>query len=469
MGRRDLLCAARAAARPYHGRADRPWTETFGNHLVVSRSYVDEDGYVLVDPMPPSPPLSSSQHDITPFELGTRLLTKMYESLVTNRLYDTRFQRGRRPSDDASDNRDEEGRQVRSLATAYFDAPSTDSWNVLAGAIDIARVWAFSDVESPHSSCSTRANVNVASLDRDTRMKLAVCLTVAWKFARGMNTAFYRDFEAFEPPTRGGYGDGRFDDCWMSRRTLELGFVAYLVLYPDEQEILGDWTPKNVWSLRALQSCALELETKLVCDVHTFPCLARNAQVRAELFIEHLLLIRAVTIQRGMQLRALLPFFVRGSMFKRFDDFASPYIELLCDDVEYEDENNDPGPIGLVCAAWLCMRHSGLPARDLDNYGTLFDETHEAVARRLIDNLLCAIDVDPLFYSGGCYGDVQWHSYNHCTVPALKNALMACAPPKRDDFDALTKTFVDPTERTDTASPTSVILLRCVSKVCSWS
>jgi hypothetical protein len=197
---------------------------------------------------------------------------------------------------------------VRRLSTQMLCWPSTDSWGIFIGALDLARVYAINK--------QTIYRRGEDSLDRATRLRLAACFTVSWKFNR----------------CRQGLFPNPFSDDEGNAHSLELALMGSLFLTPTELQALGAF-PTNVSKWEGLQSHMIELEVGLVVGVATFPSLAENALSVAERELEALLERRIPGIQTWRQLlivRSLLPFFVRVSLVPSAAIYASAAGDAHC-------------------------------------------------------------------------------------------------------------------------------------------
>jgi len=347
---------------------------------------------------PPVEQLCCDRHEVTPLELAGRFLTRAYECMVTSDVWDTRFHRGRRQGDLRCDEDDET--TVRSLATDYLARATTDSWSVLSGAIELARIWGlrYHVVQESYTVDD--------DLGEPTRMRLATCLHVSWKFARSLCSHMPREFAP------GPTSDSR------NAKTLELAFVGYACLRNHEQDEIGPWHPRNTVQLRILQRRMQALETALVCgDLAVFPALNHNALVTAEWKIHDLFLMQVVTARRCMELRALLPFFVSASLFKRQTESVSVYEEFFSAPESRHSK-------GIVCAAWMCIRFC--VGKDCASHRGLFSALDLLTAWRLLDVANRACAVDPTFFRRGCFGDASWLGYGYLARSTLLGAMAEC-------------------------------------------
>lgn len=405
--------------------------------------------------------LHDNVHDVTPLELGVCQMINVYDVLVESGSWDALFRRGPRP--DASDAPDDDApaskrklahrdETVRSMATTYLSHTATDAWNVLAGAIELARVWGFAELGQSPAVPSPRYTRASEGVDRETRLRLAVCLSVAWKFARSNQAIFYRDFAP---------GDGG-----PVRSTLELAFVGYAFLLPHERATLGGWNAENVVALRALQARLLNLEIDLVLGVHTFPLLAENAQLLAERHAQDLFDSGRLSAVRSMQIRGIVPFFLRASLFKRRSETSSLHAEL------FGVADPEIGARALVCAAWMCVKHAGGPARDMRSARQLFNAIDCLAAWKLLDNAARATTADPVFYKHGCYGDSSWYGYAFVRTSTLVTAMHACMPGVDTDHEPKPRgraptPLALPTPRHPNPTPPAG-LFHAVTQACLW-
>ena len=85
------------------------------------------------------------------------------------------------------------GPAVRSLASRHLSSPAVDGWNAVAGAVELAGAWALRSNDLPIIVYTAY------DLSYETRMRLATCLSVAWKFERQLCSHFPRRFHDTEP------------------------------------------------------------------------------------------------------------------------------------------------------------------------------------------------------------------------------------------------------------------------------
>ena len=189
--------------------------------------------------------------------LATLSLNYLYQELLKHKLWNARFDRGGRCV---------KGPAVRSLATRHLGSPATDGWNVVIGALELAREWALRTTSTvmPEGHDPHR-------LDRNTRLRLAACLSVTWKFQRSCNSHFphrFKDVGEF-------YGYPNLYDG----HTRELAHVAYGFFFASEQTAFGGFHEDNLDQVRALYQTMILLEADLVGKVPIFSLLTDNVQV----------------------------------------------------------------------------------------------------------------------------------------------------------------------------------------------
>lgn len=261
---------------------------------------------------------------------------------------------------------------VRRETTRFLGADDADGWDVVVGAIELARIWAL-DSTTVYDALGDR-------LDVDTRMRLAVCLGVAWKFQRSLYSIFQRQFVDEEEV----------------RHTLELAFVAQQFMDPDEARSLGPW-PDAVVALAQLQAAQVHREVDLLLRCSLWSCLTQNPQALCEPMLEEMQASGKLDGGRLTLLRhrALVPFFVRVALLPR----RSLYSAYGGDAAQMAS--------ALMCCVMLCLEQ---PARR--RVASCFDLAESHLAATLIAAAYEVV-VDPhtrhasLLWDG-CYGDAQW-------------------------------------------------------------
>ena len=330
----------------------------------------------------------------TPLQLSAHALTIIYSSLVSGGMWDASFARG-----------SDRSHGERGLAAYHLSAPATDGWNVLVGALELARVWA---IRPTTTSIGLNSSSGDATLDRSTRTRLAVCLAVSWKFQRAMMSSFAKRFQDI----------GEFHG-WphlLDGHTRELAHIGYGFLFKAEQQDFGGWSEENVERIRGLYSTMLRLEMELIRDVPLFTLLTENVQVEAETRLWTFYEQGDLTVERCMAVRSILPFFVRASTTD-----TTLHTELMgaCDVVVSAG--------GLVCAGYYCMAATFGASRPL-----AFVREERTLALELVSSALSGAD-EP-FLRQGCYGNPMWEHHCFVTDEALRTArraLSACGPSER--------------------------------------
>ena len=237
---------------------------------------------VIVAPTPPA-------HGQTPtaLQLSAHALWSIYSSLAKHGCWDTSFQKGPRRH-----------HGVRSLATRYLAHDTADGWNVVIGALLLARIWAIRET----TTCTP-------VLDRNTRLRLGVCLSISWKFQRAMSSIFPRMFG------HDGTSEGMIPPFLLTGvDTLELAHLAIGFLYDHEKAELGEFEAKNAAHLRDLYRTMIGLEVDLVCRVAVFGTLTDNAQVGTECLVDDLVESKSLTPERALLVRSMVPLFVRAAV-----------------------------------------------------------------------------------------------------------------------------------------------------------
>ena len=337
-----------------------------------------------------APPRDSARPSV--LQLSAHALTIIYDSLTAGRAWDASFMRGPRSH---------HGR--RRLATAHLHEDGTDGWNVVIGALELARAWAIRKT----SDVSPSSGIEAHRLDRNTRMRLAVCLSLSWKFQRSCNNFFakvFKDVGEFHgwPDVHDGH-------------TRELAFLGYAFLFPGEQAVFGSFSEENIETVKQLYQTMLCLEVDLIKNVSTFSLLTDNVQVRAELILERLYMDRELTSAVGMSARSILPFFLRAALS------SDTYEELTCD-VEH-------GAQALVCAACYCVAVAAVPHNDAhhDAMGARHPPRFDPTVRRTALALLHASQLhsDATYQRHGCFGDAAWPNHVFVAEDTLRHAKVA--------------------------------------------
>ena len=346
-------------------------------------------------------------------------LTFMYHEMISQGNWDTRFYRGRRPgrythgiagysqhyaSSESVWRRMRPPPQKvgneRTLATKHLLDPSTDGWNVVAGAVELARAWGLCGHEP-----LTGSGRGDYEFPLSVRMRLACCLSIAWKFNRCGQSCYPRRFYDDDAPSL------------AAPHTAELAHIAYIFFTIEEQRQFGGWDVDNSVAISALYNEMLEMEVNVMANVGVFPLLCENMQNDAEARLE-LLFDRGVrTDEETMVLRAIVPFFLRASIGAIYETLA----------------NAPPGVAGgaLVCAAWLV---ASAPTQD----AALFFHSHSAckvlftqLEREWTFNILKATSnpdkITSQLMALGCFGDPTWPSYSLLSVNTIIGASILSA------------------------------------------
>ena len=302
-------------------------------------------------------------------------LVFVYSELVNRKLWNSQYHSG-------------EGKRVRALATRHLSHPSTDGWNVVAGATELAQAWAVDPHDAPR-----RADEG-CELSKATRLRLAVCLSVSWKFERCQYTNFPRRFHSAEPTL-------------FSPHTHELAYVGHAFLTLEEQAQFGPWADSNVARIRALYNKMVALEADLLVSVNVMALLTRHAQVLAEYRLAALLDARVVDADAAMAVRAIVPFF-------RI--------------VSQSGKSAPPSAGALVCAAMLCMSvettvrapvlHCG------DTMRAQFTLEERRGARDLLKRSTRLEGLAAVTIAATCYRDKNWVHQPFVREDALRIALV---------------------------------------------
>ena len=311
----------------------------------------------------------------------TLSLMFVYAELVTRDLWNARFCSGSRNGTQGGP------APVRTLATRHLRHPSTDGWNVVAGAAALAQAWALSGEARP------RDVHEVYDFSKDTRIRLAVCLCVAWKFERCMSTHFPRKFYTMEPSL-------------FSPHTHELAFVGYSFLTLDEQVQFGEWGCSNSQKIHRLYDEMLALEVDLLLDTNVMALMTRNEQVLAEERIAQLLAGEVVSADAAMAMRAVLPFFRIAAL---------------------DGKSSMPSAGVLVCASMLCVSVPGTARPYVlhcaKTVRAQFTQPERRGAYAILHKATHLRGVAVSTVASSCYGDKEWVHYPFVCADALRIAL----------------------------------------------
>ena len=339
---------------------------------------------------------------IAAIELHAQALSYVYSALTRSRAWDTTFERG--PLRVHGDRR---------LATAYLSEPAVDGWNVVFGALELARVWVADE------SCPRKVVGDDAPLhrrDRDARARLAACLSVSWKFQRSMSSRFPHKFLDF------GAAHGWPD--LAQGHTRELGNVAYAFLFDHEQAEFGNFCAENTERCSELYNQILELEVELLRKVAVFPLLAENVQVRAEARLGALCDTGALSSAASMAARVVVPFFVRAAV-------TSPALYEVLVEGGGDEAGDECGDEALACVGCACVcvattipaREDGDAHRHHCHFPPRFSAAAKRLALRLVQAALCA--TSSAYLRHGCYGDPGWEFHAMVSDTSLSLARTA--------------------------------------------
>lgn len=331
----------------------------------------------------------AQKRDLLPLTNLTLLI--VYTELLNRRLWDASFNSGCRwrQNNNGWCERETTSRR-RTLATRHLGEPATDGWNCLAGAAQLANAWAYRTSEIPHV---IPPNFEFPLV---TRRRLAVCLSVAWKFERATCTYFPRKFETADPSLLGPH-------------THELAFLAHFFMTLEEQNAFGGWNDGNVEAIRGLYDELMDLEVDLLTSTNVFSLLTDNPQVQTEQRAAALLSRGVVTAACATAIRSIVPFFGNCSA-------GAPVV---------------PTAGALVCAALLALAVAVNPRAMLVYSPELFRKEFTDAERRSAWGLLHeALHLDKMavyMASVGCYNDTGWVNYNFIAPENLRVALVMAA------------------------------------------
>lgn len=336
---------------------------------------IDHD-FGIVDPTP------EPVRAVLPIVLFS--LSFLYQELVKHKLWTAHFDRG-----GAADAR---GPAVRSLVTRHLSSPAVDGWNVVAGAVELASAWALRSDDLPS------VFLTAFDLSYQTRLRLAVCLSVAWKFERQLCSHFPRRFHDAQPNL-------------VSPHTCELAYLGMSFMTEAERAKYGTWGGANAWRVRALYKKMLSLEVALLNDVPVFSILTNSAPVQAEARTQTFFDSGLVSAEEAMIIRSIVPFF----------------------NVVWQNSYS-PQPTGgaLVCAAMQCVRVAtaewkGRSDDAVAMFRSTFTDGERARARDLLRSGLHLKEVPTAIVRLGCYSDPSWVNYQYMSATTLERALELAA------------------------------------------
>lgn len=315
----------------------------------------------------------------------TNVFHYVYDEIVCRGIWNARFERGRSGAGAGAG----AGCSERRLATQHLEDPSTDGWNVVAGASALALEWAISAADIARHTADEDCE-----LTKDTRIRLAVCLSVSWKFERSYSTNFPRIFHTCEPNI-------------FSPHTHELAFIGYAFLTPEERCQFGPWETTNTSNIRFLYHKMVVLEMQLMRSVNVYELLVRNVQVLSEERIATLFDACIVDADAAMAMRSIVPLFMIASQ----DGKCSP-----------------PIAGALVCASMMCMSISttvnALVLQTNEMIRELFTVDERRGARALIEQVVNLKGVAKRTVSSTCYCNSKWVHHPFVCIEALRMALL---------------------------------------------
>ena len=299
----------------------------------------------------------------------TLSFTHMYHDLVKHGLWLARFERGGFSVNGSA--------ALRSLTTRHLCHASTDGWNVVAGAVELACAWALRADDLPMDTSRP------FEFSMTTRFRLAMCISMSWKFQRAVCSNFPRRFYNKAPNL-------------IAPHTRELAYIAYSFLYENEQAEFGGWGEANSANIGELYDRMLALEVGLLTSVNVMALLTRNAQVNAEERLQKMVDEALVDGEVAMAVRSIIPFFRTASE---------------------DGKMRQPTAGALLCAAILC-----LPERR-ELAAKRFNDEDCGLARDLIRAAIFARGLPADTLAVGCYADPEWINFKYIHVEALERAL----------------------------------------------
>ena len=315
--------------------------------------------------------------------LAACAISFLYQELIKHKLWTARFDRGGEGA---------HGPAVRSLVSRHLSSPAVDGWNAVAGAVELAGAWALRSNDLPIIVYTAY------DLSYETRMRLATCLSVAWKFERQLCSHFPRRFHDTEPNL-------------VSPHTCELAYLGLAFMTDAEREAFGDWNNENSARVRALYRHMMDLEVALLRGVPVFSILTSHAQVQAEARVQKLFEDGELCDEEAMVVRSIVPFF--NAVWR---NGYSP----------------QPTSGALVCAAMqcVCVVRGVREYRSVDWGDTLhaqFTRRELERARDLLRSALHLKEVPASIVALGCYSDPSWVNYEYMCATTLRSALELAA------------------------------------------
>ena len=230
------------------------------------------------------------------FSMGLSAMMDVYTNLITRRYWLAAYRIG------------VYDKNARAVASGRLVAlPACDPGNVVAGAFALFCAHFGDDFErSPRLLGGAVARTDDGHLGLTTRMRLAACLATAYKFARGTDSYFGRQFYDSDPDL-------------ASPHTRELAFVGFSFFYAAEQQRFGPFDATNGPQTKGMYKHLLAVEADLVCGDRcaVFTSCTRNAQLQAEDRLERMFADRAIGSWELLEVREFVPIFFRALVVPR--------------------------------------------------------------------------------------------------------------------------------------------------------
>jgi len=323
----------------------------------------------------------------TSLQLSAHALSLIYDSLVSSGAWDASFSRGPLKVDGE-----------RRIAATRLNQIATDGWNVVIGALELAREWAM----RPTTTVMPEGH-DPHRLDRNTRLRLAACLSIAWKFQRSCNSHFPHRFK--------DVGEAHGWPHLATGHTRELAHVAYGFFFDSEQKAFGGFSEDNLDQIKALYQTMLMLESDLLSKVPTFSLLTQNVQVDAENLLGALYDEKELSSEASMAARSVVPFFIRAAIANgAYEELA---VVSAC------------GAEALACVACTCVCvGTTIPAQEEGwNRPPCFSINARHFALGLVQAALLADESS--YVRHGCFGDPGWVGHALVAAPTLRLARVA--------------------------------------------